>query len=546
MFTWDANTSYSTLYETFAWELPPRLNMGVVCSNDQRPDALALIELRKGEAQEYTFGDLTRLSNRLANGLQHELGIGPGDRVAVMLSQGLDCGVAHLAIYKLGAIAVPLTQLFGPYAVRFRLSDSGARAVITDSRCQELVTDIAADIGGVSVILTDETSPPAPLTGMASLVQGGSDQFDAYQTGPDDPALIIYTSGTTGSPKGALHGHRVLWGHLPGFELSSNFCPQPHDRVWTPADWAWIGGLLDVLLPAWSHGRPMIAAPRNQFEPSWAFDLITEHQVSVSFLPPTALKMMRQTGKRLHDASLRAIISGGEPLGSEILHWGKEYLGATINEIYGQTEVNLVAGSCEAAWSPKPGSIGKPYPGHRVAILGSDGSFAQPGETGEIVVAWPDPVMMLNYWNNQPATDKKFVELPDAASGSSQWFRTGDVASFDDDGYLWFTARGDDVILSRGYRIGPGEIEECLLTHPAVALTAVIGVPDETRGQAVKSFVQLRPDWNGSDELADDLKQHVRSRLASYQYPQIVEFVDQLPMTTTGKIKRQQLREQHS
>lgn len=543
MFTHTENTSYEHLYEGFSWKLPQGLNIGEVCSNHQPAQSLALIELAGDQATEYTFGDLTRLSNKFANGLSR-LGMAVGDRVAVMLPQGANCGIAHLAIYKLGGIAVPLTQLFGPDAVRFRLEDSGARAVITDSTCMEMVTGIASDLGDVQVIIADDVSPQEPVESMAELIDHGADQFNVIKTGPDDPALIIYTSGTTGSPKGALHGHRVLWGHLPGFELSSSFCPQAGDRVWTPADWAWIGGLLDVLLPTWSHGQPMLAAPRAQFDASWAFDVIDDHQISVAFLPPTALKKMRQTNQRLKGASLRAVISGGEPLGGEILAWGSEYLGADINEIYGQTEVNLVAGSCAAAWPAKSGSAGKPYPGHRVAILHENGRFAQPGETGEIIVASPDPVMMLRYWNNQAATDDKFVELDDDSSTTSQWFRTGDIAEFDEDGYLWFTARGDDVILSRGYRIGPGEIEECLLTHQAVAMTAVIGVPDEIQGQTVKSFVQLRDDWTASEQLANELKHHVRTRLARYQYPQYVEFVSELPMTTTGKIKRQELRKQ--
>lgn len=538
--------TYASLRASFRWSLPKQLNLGTVCADIHAATSIALIEIADGHVREHTFGQVTAASNRFANGLV-ALGVSRGDRVAIMLPQGFDLASAHLGVYKLGAIAVPLTQLFGPEAIRHRLADSGAKAIVTDATTLELVAEIAADLGDITVVVAAE-DVSAPHVSLDHLLAHASPRADVAATGPDDPALLIYTSGTTGAPKGALHGHRVLYGHLPGFELMFDHFPQPDDRMWTPADWAWIGGLLDAFLPAWFHGRPVVAAPRARFDPTWALDLMRDHGVTSAFLPPTALKMMRQAGVTTGDASgrngsiLRSVMSGGESLGSEMLAWGREHLGVTINEIYGQTEANLLIGNSTSVWEVRAGSMGRPYPGHTVAVLGPDG-LAAPGASGEIAVRAPDPVLMLHYWEQPDATEAKFITVANPEGGTDRWLRTGDIGSVDDAGYFWFTGRDDDVIISAGYRIGPVEIEECILGHPAVAMAAAVGVPDGVRGEVVKAFVTLTEGHAPSEQLADEIRDRVRTRLAAYEYPREIEFVDALPLTTTGKIRRRDLRD---
>ncbi len=536
MRTWDETAPYEVLHDTFTWQLPARFNMGLACADAQPAANLALVEVpASGAVRECTFGDLTTLSDQLANGLRG-VGVGAGDRVGIVLPQRLETGLAHLATWKLGAISVPLSGLFGPDALRFRLGDSGSRAVITDQRALDRVAEVAAELDDLVVIVVDDPVS-APHHGFWDLITRARLDFTAAETTPDTPGLLIYTSGTTGAPKGALHGHRVLLGHLPGFDLMLDFFPQAGDRMWTPADWAWIGGLMDALMPAWYHGSPVIGAPREGFDPEWAVDLMATQGVTASFLPPTALKLLRQSGVDASPAALRTCMSGGEPLGEEMLAWGREHLGVTINEIFGQTEANLVVGNCQQAWDVRPGSMGRAYPGHEVAVLDASGGVLPAGEIGEVAVRAPDPVMFLGYWARPDATAEKFT-----GTGGNRWLRTGDLGSVDDDGYLWFSARADDVINSAGYRIGPAEIEECLLTHPAVGMAAAIGVPDDVRGQVVKAFIKVADGYLASEALEADVRDLVRNRLAAYEYPREIEFVDDLPLTTTGKLRRLDLR----
>jgi acetyl-CoA synthetase len=532
----EATRGYAALREEFQWQIPADLNIGVACADRHPAGDLALIHVGPDSSrQEFTFGDLRRLSDKLANALRG-IGVAAGDRVGIVLPQRLETGLAHLAVYKLGAIAVPMSTLFGPQGFTYRLGDCAARAVITDAEHLDAVAAVADELGGLQIVVADGAAP-APHHDFWALVEAASERFEPEPTTPDTPALLIYTSGTTGAPKGALHGHRVLIGHLPGFRLSHDFFPCPGDLFWTPADWAWIGGLFDAVMPTWYYGRPIVSAPRQGFDPEWAVGLMAELGVRNAFLPPTALKMMRQAGgpsdRRL---ALRSVMSGGESLGEQMLSWGRERLGVTINEIYGQTEANLVAGSCGAAWEARPGSLGRPYPGHEVAVLapGAEGP-AGVGEVGEIAVASPDPVFFLEYWGNPVATAAKYTE-------DGRWLLTGDLARRDEDGYLWYESRADDVINSAGYRIGPGEIEECLLHHDAVAMAAVVGVPDPLRGEAVKAFIQLADSHAPSAELEQEVRELVRRRLAAYEYPRQIEFVEQLPLTTTGKIRRAELR----
>lgn len=541
--------SYDEVRKNLDWSIPEHFNIGVdVC--DKWADSGRLALIYKGSdshTERYSFQDLKLLSNKLAN-LFKSLGLTREDRIGILLPQAPETAITHIAAYKMGAIAIPLFSLFGEEALEYRLSDSGARAVVTDrAGAAKLaqIRDRLPELGHILCIdaLPDASAPldlpPLDLQGLLdfhSLLETASPDFAPVATLAEDPAFIIYTSGTTGPPKGALHAHRVLLGHLPGVEFPHEFFPQPDDLFWTPADWAWIGGLLDVLLPAWHHGVPVLAHRFAKFEPEAAFALMAEFKVRNAFMPPTALKMMRQVERPRErwDYDLRSIGSGGESLGEELLAWGRDAFGLTINEFYGQTECNLVVGNCAGLMPVKPGAMGRAVPGHEVAIVDDGGTPLPADEEGNIAIRRPDPVMFLRYWNNPEATEKKFA---------GDWLLTGDRGRLDDEGYFHFVGRDDDVITSGGYRIGPGEIEDCLIKHPAIAMAAVIGVPDALRTERVKAFVVLNDGFAGSADLAREIQSFVKVRLAAHEYPRDVAFVTALPMTTTGKIIRRELRQ---
>jgi len=529
---------YEELCRRFRWQVPDRYNIGVdVCDRWARtdPGRLAILHVRPdGRTEEVSFGWLKESSDRLANVLRAR-GIARGDRVAILLPQAPEVAAAHIAIYKLGAVALPLATLFGVDALNYRLQNSAAKAAVTNAAGVAKLASIRADLPDLSLVLSVD-GPGDGAEDFEETMARAAATFAAVETAPDDPALMIYTSGTTGPPKGALHAHRVLLGHLPGIELPHDFFPQPGDRFWTPADWAWAGGLLDALLPSLHFGVPVVARRFDKFDPEAALALMAETGVRNAFIPPTALRMLRAVPnpRGRHALDLRSVGSGGESLGAETVEWGKAAFGLVINEFYGQTECNLVLASCARIGVSRPGAIGKPVPGHEVAVVRRDGSVAPRGELGQIAVKRPDPVMFLEYWGRRQATEDKFV---------ADWMTTGDQGIVDDDGYFHFVGRDDDVINSAGYRIGPGEIEDCLIRHPAVALAAVVGKTDPVRAEIVKAFVVLKEGLSPSDELAADIQNHVRTRLSAHEYPREVAFIDALPMTTTGKVIRRQLRE---
>ena len=532
-----AANNYEDVCKKFRWSIPAEYNIGVdICDKwaHQRYRLALVYEDEAGRVEKYTFWELKRLSNRLANGLRAN-GIGKGDRVGILLPQRPETALSHIAIYKAGAVAIPLFTLFGTDALKYRLANSHAKAVITDAANLEKILEIRSELPQLSLILVTDGNAPDDGLNFWDTIDRGAWQFTPVQTHAEDPALIIYTSGTTGPPKGALHAHRVLLGHLPGVEFPHNFFPREDDIFWTPADWAWIGGLIDVLLPSWHHGIPVLAHRARKFDPEEAFDLIVRHGIRNAFMPPTALKLMRQvTHPPARDTfRMRSIGCGGETLGQELLDWGREVMGLTINEFYGQTECNLIVGCCADIMEIRPGSMGRPIPGHTVDIIDREGNPVGPGVVGEIAVKRPDPVMFLEYWQNEEATKNKFT---------GDWLLTGDMAQKDEDGYFWFNGRTDDVITSAGYRIGPAEIEDCLLKHPAVGLAAVIGSPDPVRTEIVKAFVVLNTGHRPEIELENDIKEFVKVRLAAHEYPREVEFVEELPMTATGKIMRRELK----
>lgn len=527
---------YEELYRSFRWEVPARYNMARACCGDwarDRSRRALLWEDESGATATYTYWDLQQAANRLSNALA-ALGVRRGDRVAIILPQRPETAIAYIAVFQMGAIALPLSHLFGPDALEYRMEHAEASVAIVEP----------TTIGNLSAIrdrlthLRHVIGVDAREAGLqwAELLEKASSTFTPVDTSAEDPALIIYTSGTTGPPKGALKAHRVLIGNVPGFVHSHDFFPQEGDLFWSPADWAWTGGLMDALLPSLMFGVPILGY-RGRFDAEKAYYLIEKYRVRNSFLFPTALKLMMKAvpaPRKKYSLNMRSIMSAGEAVGVTVFEWAKAELGVTINEMFGQTEINYVVGNCQSAWPAKPGSIGRPYPGHRVAVIDAEGNELPPGELGEIAVHRKgDPVFFLEYWKNPQATRDKFI---------GDWGCTGDQAKADEDGYLWYQGRSDDVIKSAGYRIGPAEIESCLVKHPAVLNAAVIGKPDATRGAIVKAFIVLQPGQRPSESLVEQIQGHVRGRLAPYEYPREIEFIDALPMTTTGKVQRKELR----
>ena len=512
-------------------DVPERFNLGVACADRQDPDARALTVVEPDRShRDHTFGEVVDAANRLANALTAR-GIGRGDRVGIVSAASFETGVTFVSLFRMGAVALPLSSLFGPDALRYRLRDAGVSAVVVASANAGRVREALADGGDAVPLLViggdgDESYEDALAT--------ASREFTPVDTAADDPAFLIYTSGTTGAPKGALHAHRIVFGHLPAFETIYEFYPEPEDVLWSPADWAWIAGIMDILVPAWMYGLPVVVDREPAFGAERAVWLMREFAVTLTLLPATALRMIRASGLPGGDFAFRSVGSGGEALGADLLEWSEKYFGATVNEGYGQTELNACIGNCASVYPIKPGSLGRALPGTTAVVLDADGNPVL-DQVGELALDRRHPSTMLRYWGRPEATEEKFL---------GEWLLTGDLATQDADGYVWFHSRKDDVINSAGYRIGPGEIEDCLGGHPAVAMSAVIGVPDERRGEVPKAFVVLRDDAPADrDAVADALRTHVRERLAAHEVPREIVFTDDLPRTTTGKIMRRALRE---
>jgi acetyl-CoA synthetase len=532
--------TYDELYRAFRWSLPKSYNMAVdVCDRHaRRAGKTALIYFDEGGAERrLSFDELKRSANALANALEVH-GVGVGDRIAILLPQCPETAICHVAAWKMGAISLPLFTLFGEDALEYRLSNSGAKVVVTNRENLPKIVAIRDRLPDLErVIVTDVKSRGTGIDlAFWPIIEQASTRYRNRKTAADDPCLLIYTSGTTGPPKGALHAHRTMIAHMPSMEFYHQFYPQPGDLFWSPADWAWIGGLMDNLMPAWFHGTPVLAFRARKFDPEEAYGMLATYRVRNAFIPPTALKMMRQVpdARERWDLRLRSMFTGGETMGEDLLHWGFETFGIVISEGYGQTECNLMVGNCPAIMDVYPGSMGRAVPGHTVEIVDDDGQVLPVGETGNIAFRQPDPIAMLGYWRNEQATRDKHV---------GEWMLSGDLGRKDERGYLWFLGRADDVITSAGYRIGPGEIEECLMKHPAVAIAAAIGVPDPMRTEAVKAVIVPAQGFTPSDALATEIQDFVRARLSAHEYPRLIEFADALPLTATGKIRRTELRQ---
>jgi acetyl-CoA synthetase len=565
------NDAYEAVHRQFAWQVPEVFNMAEVCCkrwarSPHHQDAIAILEHQTGGLPPltWTFAQLQTAANRLSTQLV-ALGLQKGDRVAIVMPQRFETAAAYMAVLQMGAVAMPLSMLFGPEALAFRVNDSAAAVALCDEVSHPILTALKLECSGLKTVLNVPKALSAPKTKWSV-----PNQFKSVKTKADDPAILIYTSGTTGNPKGALIPHRALIGNLTGFVCSQNwfgFEPNTssswmpsksslptgsHSIFWSPADWAWTGGLMDALLPSLYFGRPIVAF-KGRFSPELAFEILHTHVITHSFLFPTALKAMMkaQAHPRQHyKIALQGLMSAGEAVGDAVFAYCRDELGVVVNEMFGQTEINYVVGNCQVFWPSRAGSMGRAYPGHQVAVINELGEICKPGEAGEVVVnrfdrhGQPDPVFFLGYWKNPSATQAKYT---------GHWCRTGDVAVEDEDGYLWYQGRTDDMFKAAGYRIGPGEIENCLVKHPAVVNAAVVPKPDDSRGAVVKAYVVLSPEYVSQRALVqnvqdfearviEDLQRHVRALLAPYEYPKEIEFIEQLPMTTTGKVQRRFLR----
>ena len=555
-----ARDDYDALHGQFRWLVPEHFNIAEACctrwAREPRRTAI-VVDHGDGRVERIAYRRLHEDANRLAAALA-ALGVRRGDRIAIVLPQRPETAVAHLATYRLGAVAMPLSMLFGPEALQYRLENSEAVAAIVDAENVAGLRSARTAALRHVVVVPAGGERPALESGehdYGALLARARDRFPPVDTLADDPAVLIYTSGTTGPPKGALIPHRALIGNLSGFVASQNWFPRPRDVFWSPADWAWTGGLMDALLPTLYFGRTIVGY-QGRFAPELAFELMQRHRVTHTFLFPTALKAMMKAvpePRRRYRLHLRAVMSAGEAVGDAVFDWCRDHLGVVVNEMFGQTEVNYIVGNCgtyvDAAgrrrpgWPARPGSMGRPYPGHRIAVLDEEGRECPRGTPGDVALhrldvhGHPDPIFFLGYWRNEAATVAKFTGDP-----ASSWFRTGDTALMDEDGYLWYQGRSDDVFKAAGYRIGPSEVENCLVRHPAVANAAVVPKPDAERGALVKAYVVLAPGYSAGEALVAELQAHVRGRLAPYEYPKEIEFIDALPMTTTGKVQRRVLR----
>jgi acetyl-CoA synthetase len=581
---------YDAMQQGFGWAVPEHFNMAEVCSRRwaAQPDAaqrVAIVEHAGADADgcavtphSYTYAQLQQAADALSHVLA-DLGVQRGDRVAIVLPQRFETAVAYVAVMQMGGVAMPLSLLFGPEALEYRLQNSEAVVAIVDASSVSNVLAVRAQCPALREVIGVDLSNAADMLHVdvdyASAIAAQQRAFTAVQTKADEGAVLIYTSGTTGPPKGALIPHRALMGNLTGFVCSQNwfgFATQATSNqasnaahlptgsaavFWSPADWAWTGGLMDALLPTLYFGRPIVAW-NGRFSPELAFTLMQQHGVTHTFLFPTALKAMMKAypePSKQFKLKLQAMMSAGEAVGDAVFGYCQTQLGVTVNEMFGQTEINYIVGNCamewgvmgegvkahrtNVGWPAKPGSMGKGYPGHRVAVIDDEGHECPVGVPGDVALnrynqhGQPDPIFFLGYWKNEASTLGKYT---------GDWCRTGDMAVRDEDGYLWYQGRADDVFKAAGYRIGPSEIENCLVKHPAVANAAVVPKPDAERGALVKAYVVLAAGHEASEALVADLQLHVRGKLAPYEYPKEIEFIRELPMTTTGKVQRRVLR----
>ncbi|MBC8442421.1 MAG: AMP-binding protein [Deltaproteobacteria bacterium] len=532
--------TYEEVYNNFCWDIPKEYNIGVDICDKWAGDKfrLALIYIDENQREhKYTYWELMIQSNRLANGLK-SINLQKGDRVAVLLPSCPETLFTHLAVYKSGAILLPLLELFGSLAVKYRLQSSGAKIIVTDQDNLHKVLEVKSELPDLEKIIVVKPGDQQDVIDFYEILNKGNRQFTPVQTLAEDPAIIIYTSGTTGQPKGALHAHRLLLAEVVNFSFSLNFFPQEGDLLWTHCDWGYIAGSFAALYPCLHFGMTIVENRRTgRFDPHEALRIISKYGVSVIFAIATAIRIIRKEVPFPKDHynldELRSITIGGETMGDNLYEWGKSALGVEFNENYGMTECDFTISNCSAIMEVFPGSMGRAIPGHTVGIINPDGEEVASGEYGEIAIQRPDPSLFLEYWQNQEATQKKY---------NGDWFLTGDFGYKDKSGYFWFVGREDDVIETGGFRVGPGEIEDAVMKHEAVEMAAAIGIPHEIKGEVVKAYIILRKNVLISPALEQSIKDHVRNKLEAWAYPKEIEFVTELPIGNTGKVLKKELK----
>jgi acetyl-CoA synthetase len=515
-------SSYEEAVASHRWEVPERYNIAAdVCDKHPREKPAMIHEDFRGNVRSLTWGELQDLSNQFANVLVGR-GVEKGDRVAMLLPPTPETAAAFLGTWKVGAILLSMSVLYGDEGIRHRLTDSRAKVLVTN----------AANAGRIESSLVEQV-----LILDDDLLSHGSTSFTCAETTADDPAQLYYSSGTTGLAKGILHAHRYILAHEEFV-----YCHDVRDGelFHGMGEWAWAAGICPLIGP-WRYGAVQAVYQREGgFDPHKQLDFLSRHEVTNVFGTPTAIRSMMSiddAGTR-YPQKFRIVCSAGEPLNPEAIRWFRDQYGVTVLDYYGLTESYPLCGNFPFM-EVREGSMGKPVPGWEVSILDEDERPVGAGDRGEICLkARTNPHYPLGYWN-RPEEDTK-----EAFGGD--WFHTKDAASFDEDGYYWYEGRADDVIIAAGYRIGPFEVESACLEHPAVAEAAAVAAPDERRGNVVKAFVVLAAGHEPSDELADDIKAYVREHLSSYAYPRLIEFVPDLPKTLTGKIRRIELRQREA
>lgn len=528
-------SSYEAARDQFDWDIPDDYNVARdALKHDANESETALYYKETTddgvEYDEYTFAELDTWSNRLANGLR-EIGIEKGDRVGTYLDDRPELLVTYLAAFKLGAIAVPLSELFGPDAVSYRVQNSEMKTLVTDYGGLETLAEIDETLPLESVIGIETTA--ADYTFEEVL---GDSSFTIVDTNGEDSAIIMYTSGTTGDPKGVLHSHTWVPGHMPGWQMVNNLEFGEETLHWNMGSLVWSGSLTGTVFPAWCTQSPIVLwNSEGEFDPVGAFEILDEYDVTNFIGAATPIRMMMDADPDVseYDIDLDVIVSGGEPVTQDILDWVRGDVGAVVNEGYGATEGTFLAVSCEK-WYPKKDAIGRTCPGHKIDIVDGDGTVLGPGEIGNIAVKRPDPVLFESYWNDEDGTEARFVD---------DWYLTGDMGKKDDESYIYFAGREDDVIITSGYRVGPSEVENALSGHDAVKHAGVIGVPDDTRGKLIKAYIETTTGYSGSEALREELQEFVKDNLAKHEYPREVEFVDEMPIGPNGDVLRRELRE---
>lgn len=536
---WD---SWEELCRKFEWEIPEKMNAAFfVCDAyaDDSNKVAIYYEDQTGRKGKFTFRELKKTTNQLANHLKSK-GLGSNECMAVCTRQKPENIISHIAAWKCGAVSMPLTVGFGIDGLKYRLAHSEAKIAVVESEALGKIRELKEDLPNLQYILVlGEASLEAGESEFWSSVNQMSEEFTPVIKGSSESLIITYTSGTTGPPKGVLHRHSFILHSAHHYGVLGNAEIREDDVFWHPADYAWMGSLFDLAFPALFYGRPIVTYSGERFSPEKAFQLIHDYGISIAYIPPTALRMMRQVenpGQRWDISKLRTLMSGGESLGTALPQWIKETFGpdTVIHEAYGQTEGTLLLANCQKYFEYRQ-NLGKSLPGLEVEIIDEQGNIVPPGQPGEIAVKATDgnPIVFKEYWKDEDKTKEKFL---------GEWMVTGDQGVKDSDGYFSFVSRKDDIIISSGHRIGPSEIEDALTKHDTVLEAGVIGVPDELKGQVPKAYVVLKEGYEASEELEKELREFVKTRLALHEAPRHFAFISELPKTVVGKIKRKDLR----